>query len=71
MAQNLQTVARRWSDTMAKKITVESCKDCYLKEYRGGSSEPGIVFCTNKMTYGRQIDNVESIPEWCELEEEH
>jgi hypothetical protein len=56
---------------MTKKIIVESCQECHLKEWRGGSSEYGVVFCTNKMTYGRQIDDVESIPEWCELEEEN
>lgn len=55
---------------MSKKIIVESCKECRMKECRGGSSEPSALFCTNKMTYGIRIDDAETIPEWCELEED-
>lgn len=54
---------------MTKKIIVESCRECHLKEYRGGSDEPSAIFCINKLTYGMRIDSEYDIPDWCELED--
>ena len=55
---------------MMKHIIIRSCKDCHLREYRGESSiYTFIIFCTNKLTYGRPIEDLNEIPDWCMLDD--
>ena len=53
-----------------KHIIIYSCRDCHLKEYRGESSDyTCTISCTNKLTYGCEIKDLDIIPEWCMLED--
>lgn len=53
-----------------KHIIIKSCKDCHLKESRGESSiYTFVVFCTNKLTYGCKIKDLNDIPDWCMLDD--
>ena len=55
---------------MHKKIVIESCSQCHLKECWGGSDAPCKYRCKNKLTYGLIINNLELIPAWCMLTED-
>ena len=55
---------------MKKKIVIESCSHCHLKECWGGSDEPCKYRCKNKLTYGLNIDDIDLIPSWCMLDDD-
>ena len=52
-----------------KHIIITSCGNCHLKEYRGEFLNQERIFCTNKLTYGVEIEDLDKIPDWCMLDD--
>ena len=59
---------------MPKKIIVDCCEHCYLKEIITPRKDTiagshSVVICINPPTYGMFLDNLLLIPDWCKLED--
>jgi len=62
--------AERADVSVPKKIVVDCCEYCPLKEKVLTESSCIIFVCSNQNTFGRKIENVDVIPDWCKLGDE-
>lgn len=56
-----------------KKITIDKCLNCPYREQDGriiSSTYHQVCSYKNNETYRPIIENINSIPEWCKLEDE-
>ena len=55
---------------MTKKIIVDCCEHCPLKDYAFDPRLKGQFVCTHVATERQIIDDVDIVPEWCMLEDD-
>lgn len=60
--------AERNGAAALKKILVDCCKHCCLKETGYSETLSQCFKCTHAATEGRQIMDMGTIPDWCVLE---